>query len=65
MCEHRSYSSRYSFARLGVTALLLVTLTACGYKGALNMPNPPPPAPDASLTTPPTPSQPLSDAPAQ
>lgn len=35
-----------------LTSLLMATmLTACGYKGPLYMP---PPAPDESLTTPPT-----------
>lgn len=38
--------------RLAMAALLLSTLTACGYKGPLYMP--PPPPPDASLTAPPS-----------
>lgn len=57
---HRSSTLPYSAARIVMAAVLLTALTACGYKGPLYMPAPPP-APDASLTTPPSPSQPLTD----
>lgn len=51
---HLRPSVSYCFVRrLGCALTLTLTLGACGYKGPLYMP-PPPPAPDASLTTPPT-----------
>lgn len=43
--------------RIGCILGLVITLSACGYKGPLYMP-PPPPAPDASLTEPPGPDNP-------
>jgi len=46
-----STSARPAF-RIVASLSLLACLAACGYKGSLYMP-PPPPAPDASLTVPP------------
>lgn len=52
--QHTPKSVRFM---AGIT--LVATLTACGYKGPLYMP--PPPQPDAALTVPPAPQQPLSE----
>ncbi|HUH60120.1 MAG TPA: lipoprotein [Candidimonas sp.] len=52
----RAHSPGKLFFRLAGSIALLSSLLACGYKGPLYMP--PPPAPDASLTTPPQPSTP-------
>ena len=48
-----------SGARLLGGLFVAAMLTACGYKGPLYMP--PPPAPDESLTTPPTSATPPAD----
>lgn len=50
----RSTTSAIGVCRLATGLFLVSMLAACGYKGPLYMP--PPPAPDASLTTPPTPA---------
>lgn len=47
----RTTTPAHTVGRIVASFALLSTLLACGYKGPLYMP--PPPAPDASLTTPP------------
>lgn len=46
-------TSGRSLYRTGCALVLMLMLSACGYKGPLTLPAPPP-VPDASLTTPPT-----------
>ncbi len=43
---------RTSLRLAGLSALLVLSLSACGMKGPLTLP--PPPAPDPALTTPPS-----------
>ncbi|WP_143705472.1 LPS translocon maturation chaperone LptM [Pollutimonas subterranea] len=50
----RAPTAAHTFCRLAASVAVFSTLLACGYKGPLYMP--PPPAPEASLTTPPTPA---------
>ncbi|HUG58440.1 MAG TPA: lipoprotein [Candidimonas sp.] len=47
----RTSTPARTVSRIVASFALLSTLLACGYKGPLYMP--PPPAPDAALTTPP------------
>ncbi len=49
-----------ALARIVAGIALVASLTACGYKGPLYMP--PPPEPDAALTVPPAPQQPLTES---
>ncbi|NYT65356.1 lipoprotein [Alcaligenaceae bacterium] len=49
-----------TLARTVAGIVLAASLTACGYKGPLYMPTPP--EPDAALTVPPAPQQPLTES---
>ncbi|NYT62982.1 lipoprotein [Alcaligenaceae bacterium] len=50
----RNPAPAHTVCRIVASFALLSMLLACGYKGPLYLP--PPPAPDASLTTPPAPA---------
>lgn len=50
----RATTPARTFCRIAAGIAVLSTLLACGYKGPLYMP--PPPMPEESLTTPPTPA---------